>query len=283
MKMLRAYANLASGGQMHYRIAGIGPPVILLHPSPQSSRFSVPMALRLARNFTAIAVDTPGYGQSDPLPGNPATPRLEDYVPLYREFLDALGIRKAAFYGNATGAEIAHLFAYAHPDRCAICMMDTAGHKEDADLDQMLGGYFPDVTPKRDGSHLMTIWHMVTSLSLFSPWHSTDARDRIKTSLPPVEQIQASFVDYVLAGTNYAAAYRPAFYTAKHQLITRVKVPATLTRWLGKPDLAEQDELIRRGLPDNFTVLHAGPTVEERQKVAEDYLLKNWSGLGYQV
>ena len=69
MKMLRAYANLASGVQMHYRIAGSGPPVILLHPSPQSSRFSVPMALRLAKNFTAIAVDTPGYGQSDPLPG----------------------------------------------------------------------------------------------------------------------------------------------------------------------------------------------------------------------
>ena len=60
-------------------------------------------------------------------------------------------------------------------------------------------------------------------------------------------------------------------------------MPATLTRWLGKPDLAEQDELIRRGLPDNFTVLHAGPTLEERQRVSEDYLLKNWSGLNHKV
>jgi pimeloyl-ACP methyl ester carboxylesterase len=274
--MKRAYATLPSGAQLHYRTAGSGPPVIMLHPSPLSGRFCVPLGLRLAKNFTVYAVDTPGYGQSDPLPGEPAQPALEDYVAPLRDFMDALGIRKAVVYGNATGAEIAHLFAYAHPERCAACMMDTAGHREDADLDAMLEGYFPDVTPRRDGSHLMTLWHMVSSLSLFSPWHSTRAEDRLRTPLPPVEQLQATFVDYVLAGPRYAAAYRPAFYTAKHALITRVTVPATLTRWLGKPDLAEQDELIRRGLPGNFTVLHAGPTLDERHAVAEQYLLQNY-------
>jgi pimeloyl-ACP methyl ester carboxylesterase len=276
MQMLRAYANLASGAQMHYRIGGQGKPVLLLHPSPLSSRFSLPFATRLSKNFTAIAVDCPGYGQSDPLPGNPATPRLEDYLPAYREFLDVLGIDKAVFYGNATGAEIAQLFAYEYPERCAACMMDTAGHKEDAELDRMLEGYFPDVSAKRDGSHLLTLWHMVSSLGLFSPWHSTDPANRLTTPLPSIEQVQATFVDYVLAGPNYAAAYRPAFYTAKHQLISRITVPATLTRWLGKPDLTEQDELIRRGLPANFTVLHAGPTLEERYAVAEKYLLDNY-------
>ena len=52
----------------------------------------------------------------------------------------------------------------------------------------------------------------------------------------------------------YAAAYRPAFYTAKHSLISRIGVPTTLTRWEGKPDLSEVDALIERGLPPNFTV-----------------------------
>jgi len=33
-------------------------------------------------------------------------------------------------------------------------MLDTAGHKEDAKLDAVLEGYFPDVTPRRDGGHL---------------------------------------------------------------------------------------------------------------------------------
>ncbi len=32
--------------------------MILLHPSPQSGSFSLPMARRLAPNFTAIALDS---------------------------------------------------------------------------------------------------------------------------------------------------------------------------------------------------------------------------------
>jgi tRNA (guanine-N1)-methyltransferase len=58
------------------RIVGSGPPVLLLHPSPQSGAFSLPMARRLAPDFTAIALDTPGYGLSDPLPGAPLSPAL---------------------------------------------------------------------------------------------------------------------------------------------------------------------------------------------------------------
>lgn len=274
--MQRRFVVLENGMQLHYRRAGDGPPVVLLHPSPQSSAFSVPMARRLANNFTAICVDTPGYGLSDRLPGEPSKPELQDYVAPLRMFLDALGIERAALYGNATGAEIAQLFAYTHPERVAFCMLDTAGHKEDADLDAMLAGYFPDVTPRRDGGHLLTHWDMVRSLALFSPWHHDLAANRLRVDLPPPEALQRALLDYLRAGKHYAAAYRPAFYTAKHQLISRLRVPATLMRWAGKPDLSEVDALIARGLPPNFTVLHAGPSVEERQTANERYLLEHW-------
>ena len=275
MEIRRGFACIDSG-QLHYRCAGSGPPVILLHPSPQSSAFSVPMTLRLAKNFTAIALDTPGYGLSDPLPGNPLRPRLEDYVEPLRQFLDALGVDKAAIYGNATGAEIAHLFAFVHPERVAVCMLDTAGHKEDADLDALLADYFPDVTPRRDGGHLLVHWDMVRSLSLFSPWQKTTREHRLAIDLPSPAAIQSKLLDYLSAGVAYAAAYRPAFYTAKHQLISRVTVPGTLTRWEGKPDLSEVDELIARRLPDNFTVLRAGPSMEQRLAVSEQYLLDRY-------
>ena len=95
MQMKRAFVDIG-GRQLHYRRAGAGPAVVLLHPSPQSSAFSVPFALRLARHFTAIAVDTPGYGLSDPLAGSPATPALEAYVEPLRRFLDALGLERVA-------------------------------------------------------------------------------------------------------------------------------------------------------------------------------------------
>ncbi len=276
VQVLRAFVTLAGGRQMHYRRAGAGPVVLLLHPSPQSSAFSLPMLRRLAANFTVIAVDTPGYGLSEPLSGDPATPALADYLPAFVEFMDAMGLRRVAFYGNATGAEIAQLFAFAHPERVALCMLDTAGHKEDADLDAMLGDYFPDVTPRRDGGHLLTHWDMVRSLSLFSPWQKTDAAHQLPVDLPPPRAIHAKMLDYLRAGANYPAAYRPAFYTAKHALISRIPVPATLTRWEGKPDLSEVDELIARGLPSNFTVLRAGPTLDDRLGASERHLLQHY-------
>ena len=271
----RGFAAI-DAGQLHFRRVGSGPPVVLLHPSPQSSLFSVPMALRLAKNFTAIAVDTPGYGLSDALPGRPTHPALTDYLPALQQLLDALNIRRAAFYGNATGAEIAHLFAHGYPERVAVCMIDTAGHRDDLELDRTLHGYFPDATPRRDGGHLQTHWDMVRSLSLFSPWQKTTQAQRLDLDLPPPAAIHGKLLDYLAAGGNYAAAYRPAFYTAKHELIRRLTVPSTLTRWEGKPDLTEVDDLIARGLPGNFTVLRAGPSVDERLAVAENYLLQHY-------
>lgn len=266
--------------QLHVRRAGEGPPVILLHPSPQSSSFSIPMLTRLSKNFTAIAVDTPGYGLSDPLSGGYKGPALDDYVAPLLDLLDALGLEKAAFYGNATGAEIAHIFAAAHPERVAVCMLDTAGDVSDEDVDKLTDGYFPDVTPRRDGGHLLTHWDMVRSLNLFAPWQHTSKAARLPIDMPSPEKIQDKLQDYLRAGANYADAYRPAFYTAKHHLISRITVPATLTRWAAKPDLTEVDDLIAAGLPENFTVLHAGPTMEERLAVSEQYLIDHYLSSG---
>ncbi len=270
----------AQGRQFHVRRAGEGPPVILLHPSPQSSAFSVPMATRLAKNFTAIAVDTPGYGLSDPLPNGYQGPELDDYVQPLVDLLDGPGIEKAAFYGNATGAEIAHIFAAAHPERVAVCMLDTAGDVSDDEVDKLTDGYFPDVTPVRDGGHLLTHWDMVRSLSLFAPWQFTTKSNRLPVDMPSPDKIHAKLLDYLRAGPGYADAYRPAFYTAKHHLISRVTVPATLTRWEAKPDLTEVDDLIAKGLPENFTVLHAGPTMDERLAASETYLIENYLPVG---
>lgn len=67
----RGYAG-AAGAQLHYRELGEGSPVILLHASPLSSEFMLGQIQALASaGYRAIALDTPGYGQSDPLPEPP--------------------------------------------------------------------------------------------------------------------------------------------------------------------------------------------------------------------
>ena len=56
------------GRWLHYRRMGQGPAVLLMHQTPQSSQTLEPLMRLLAPYCTAIAVDTPGFGQSEPLP-----------------------------------------------------------------------------------------------------------------------------------------------------------------------------------------------------------------------
>ena len=99
--------------QIHYRQAGKGAPVVLLHPSPFSSQFMTPLIQLFATHSLAIAWDTPGYGQSDALPT--AAPGLDPYVEALHNFIDALGLSKPVIYGSATGAQIAIEYARKYP------------------------------------------------------------------------------------------------------------------------------------------------------------------------
>ena len=79
----KGYVNV-SHGQMHYRTAGSGPPVILVHGSPSSSRTYIDLMGRLSDQFTVIALDTAGYGNSTPLmPGG--QPEIPDFARVLAE------------------------------------------------------------------------------------------------------------------------------------------------------------------------------------------------------
>ncbi len=58
--------------RVHYRRAGSGPLVIMLHPSPSWAKALDPYTRVFAERFTAIAMDTPGYGHSQTNLGFPS-------------------------------------------------------------------------------------------------------------------------------------------------------------------------------------------------------------------
>jgi 2-hydroxy-6-oxonona-2,4-dienedioate hydrolase len=102
-------------GNVHYNVAGEGHPLILLHGSgPGATGWSNfgPNIQRLAEQFTCYAVDMPGWGESDPV-----TPEDRDHVQTALEFMDELGIDKAAFIGNSMGGATTIRFAVEHPER----------------------------------------------------------------------------------------------------------------------------------------------------------------------
>src|SRR6478736_9644136 len=53
-----------NGVRLHYRIAGQGDPIVLLHGYAQDSRMWLPLMTELAKTHTVIAPDLRGFGQS---------------------------------------------------------------------------------------------------------------------------------------------------------------------------------------------------------------------------
>ena len=100
---------------LHYHEAGSGHPLILLHGSGPGatgwSNFSGNLA-GLAAHFRVLAVDMPGWGASDVCPVD----RLE-HVTATLQFMDALGIERAAVVGNSMGGATAIRLAAEHPAR----------------------------------------------------------------------------------------------------------------------------------------------------------------------
>ncbi|MCX4457416.1 alpha/beta fold hydrolase [Streptomyces sp. NBC_01728] len=100
---------------LHYNEAGKGHPVIFLHGSGPGatgwSNFSANIPA-LAEHYRVLAVDMPGWGRSDTVEGEE-----RDHTAVAIQFLDELGIEKAAFVGNSMGGMTALRLAALHPDR----------------------------------------------------------------------------------------------------------------------------------------------------------------------
>jgi len=216
---------------LHYRVAGKGPALFLLHPSPLSSDFMQPLMSRLASRATVIAVDTPGYGASSRLKNDAGS--LSIYVNTLMRFVDALGLEKYAIYGSATGAQIAIEAAKTDKDRVSGILLDNAAAFTDEQRAAITEGYFPDLIPREDGSHLAAVWQVAHDSMLFFPWHQRVEDNRIAPALGPVEAMQANTMGYLEAGPDYHVAYRAAFENERAERLMAVEVPVTVIRWQG--------------------------------------------------
>src|SRR5690349_15108960 len=65
----RTFDTKVPGATIHGRIGGAGPPVLLLHGNPLTHFMWHKIAGRLAQEFTVVATDLRGYGDSSKPPG----------------------------------------------------------------------------------------------------------------------------------------------------------------------------------------------------------------------
>jgi pimeloyl-ACP methyl ester carboxylesterase len=213
--------------QVHYRRAGAGPAVLLLHQSPQSSREMADLMRRWAPHFTLIAPDTPGYGQSDPL--GPARVPIEDFAGAALEFANAIGLRRFGIYGYHTGASVGVWLAARHPERVAAVAANGLVQLTAEERADILEKYLPPLVPRWDGSHLAWLWGRVREQAVFFPWHERTAAARMDFDMPAPERLHAGLLEFLRAGDNYAIAYRAAFESRPETLLPDMKVPLLVT------------------------------------------------------
>jgi len=122
--VVRVESVVVHGYRRVYRIAGSGPPLLLVHGIGDSSETWRSVIPRLARRHLVIAPDLLGHGRS-------AKPRADYSVAAYangmRDLLGVLGIERVTLVGHSLGGGVAMQFAYQFPERTERLVLVASG------------------------------------------------------------------------------------------------------------------------------------------------------------
>lgn len=121
--------RLVNGLNIHCRIGGEGPPLLLLHGHPQTHVIWHKVADQLAENFTVVAADLRGYGDSDKPPASEASASYSKRIMARDQLLlmQSFGFAQFSVLAHDRGARVAHRLALDHPDAVSrMILLDIA-------------------------------------------------------------------------------------------------------------------------------------------------------------
>ena len=243
----RAFADLAHG-QMHYRTAGSGAPLLLIHASPGSSKQLSGLIADLAGARRVIAPDTPGNGDSPALPV--AVPQIADLARAYLGLLDALGLDRIAVYGSHTGAAIAAELAILAPDRVERVVLDGVQSLTAEERAEVMSRYAHPFTPDLDGAWLMRAFTFCRDQYLFYPWYDRSRAGQRTGGLPTPQVLSDWVIEVLKAGETYQLNYHAAFRWEAAERLPFVTCPALMMAAKNDPlfgDTAEVTDALREG------------------------------------
>jgi pimeloyl-ACP methyl ester carboxylesterase len=110
----------ANGLEIAYQRVGEGPPVVLAHGAAADGRMWQPQIAALADEFTVVAWDEPGAGQSSDLP---ADFDLADYASCLAALIEALELGPAHVGGLSWGGTVAQELYRHHPELVATLIL----------------------------------------------------------------------------------------------------------------------------------------------------------------
>mgnify|MGYP001765586683 CR=1 FL=1 len=183
--MMSRTLRLSDGLSVRVLEAGSGAPVLLIHGVGMRAEAWAPQQAALAADHRVIAVDMPGHGESDPLPGVPGLP---NYVAWAARVVQALGLGPVSVAGHSMGALIAAGLAVELPDLVARAALLNGVYRRSPEAKAAVLARAAEIGAGAGGIEApLARW--------FGP-EDADLRDRVAGWLRGVSQ------------TGYAAAYR---------------------------------------------------------------------------
>ena len=168
--------------------------------------FVIEPFIELAKDFKLIALDTPGYGLSDPLLKK--NPKAKDFANATISTLEKLKVNQYILYGTHTGAHIALEVAISS-SKVKYLIIDGISFYNSAEKKELLKKYAPKFTPHYSGGHLVKAWHHTRDQTLYYPWFNKTKR--IKRKLPSSNYLHKVVIAKLRADINYIKGYRAAF------------------------------------------------------------------------
>ena len=198
----RVHFRCAPGESIETQLASGRPLLVLLHQSPLSSR-RYRLALEgLAEFCVPVAVDTPGYGNSEAGEGDWS---VGQYAAVAWLVADAFGAERPWLFGRATGAVFALEAAAQQPERTAGVILHGVPVYTEEEKTARLADFAPPYEPTSDGAHLNWIWRRVQGEY---PWADP--------------ALVTEFVsEYLRAGPDFASSYRAIWRHDLHESAKR--------------------------------------------------------------
>ncbi len=184
---------------------------MLFHQTPRSwDEFRDVLPL-LGQERRAIAMGTPGYGDSSPLAQGEDS--IERWAEVATSLLDALEIERAALVGHHTGSYVAAELAARWPERVsALVLSSMAIATEDERLQHASGRAVVDeVDPLADGSHVLELWRL-----------------RAPMYPPGTDLLERFLIDCLTAGPRAAEGHRVVSSYPSEQRVRDVLCPTLL-------------------------------------------------------
>ena len=240
----RHYIDVGQGRDLrtvHYRRCGEGPPLLLVHQSPRSSAEYSELMAKWGAHFTCIAPDSPGFGQSDPLPG---TPSIDDFADANITLLDALGLGKVHAYGFHSGGIILVTALKRNPERFRCLAVGGYAIWTPEEMRIFGARYLPPFVPQAYGEHLVWLWNRILEQSWIFPWF--DVRDEARLPFPTDDpaKVHPIVMEMLDSGDAYRAGYA-AVLKAPRDIppVEAVTPPVLISAYHGDPLQAHIDRL----------------------------------------